>query len=679
MRIPVRIVWVIVIAVEWPALASGAVEDGFHRWIFFRDKGISMSGTDGGYGRIPASSLAKRRAVRPETALFDASDRPLVPEYIAAVAGTGAVIRVHSRWLNAVSVLADADQLERIRGLDFVSRDRPVAFHLLEPRLDAPPGETLLFRSASADADYGPGFEQAEIVRIPPVHDIGLTGKGVIIGMLDDGFQYRDHPAFKRLDIVAEHDFYDGNDVTSPETGDDPRQGAHGTGTLSVIGGFDPGELIGPAYGASYALAKTEWIPFEKKLEEDKWVAGLEWLVDTVGVDIVSSSLGYDRFPDEESDPGYDYADMNGRTCVTTVAADMAVSRGVVVVNSAGNEFDRAWHYISSPADGDSVIAVGAVNRQGTHAYFSSCGPTSDGRIKPDVSAFGNSAYHALAGGGYGYSNGTSYACPMVAGICALMLEAHPGLTPAEVMEALKMTASQADRPDTLLGWGIADAYEAVFWTGPVFRDLSAVTDASDGSVSIQFRVYTRSGNAPLSAEAVIWLDGDPAPRRFPAVPAGGEPGGLFTVVMPETNAPEKIRFYLSAVDIESRSGVSPLRAPDSLYAMSDWMRGGPAEGGRDFTLRRSYPNPFSDRTTIECDVLRTGRIDLDIVDGLGRRVKRFAPLGSSAGRIRLEWDGKDANGRPLSSGLYFLTARSRTTVRTLKLLYFQEGRAVSH
>jgi hypothetical protein len=125
MRIPVRIVWVIVIAVEWPALASGAVEDGFHRWIFFRDKGISMSGTDGGYGRIPASSLAKRRAVRPETALFDASDRPLVPEYIAAVAGTGAVIRVHSRWLNAVSVLADADQLERIRGLDFVSRDRP--------------------------------------------------------------------------------------------------------------------------------------------------------------------------------------------------------------------------------------------------------------------------------------------------------------------------------------------------------------------------------------------------------------------------------------------------------------------------------------------------------------------------------------------------------------------------
>ncbi len=664
----------LLIAFVWPALSWSAEDGRMHRWIFFCDKGTVLSRADRETIRLPERSLARRRAVRPERDLTDASDLPLAPEYLEAVAATGAVIRTHSRWLNAVSVRADAGQIEQIRRLPFVLRDQPVAVSGREPGPERTPPGTRLARSSSSGMDYGPGFEQAEMVRVPELHAIGLSGKGVIIGMLDDGFQVRGHPAFKRLQIAAEHDFYDGNDNTAPETGDDPRQGGHGTGTLSVIGGYEPGELIGPAYGAAFALAKTEWIPFEKKLEEDKWVAGIEWLVDTVGVDIVSSSLGYDRFPDEASGPEYTYADMNGNTCVTTVAADMAVSRGVVVVNSAGNEFDRSWHYISSPADGDSVIAVGAVNRTRAHAYFSSCGPTSDGRIKPDVAAFGNSAYHATAGGGYGWSNGTSYACPMVAGICGLMLEAHPGMTPAEVIEALRRSASQADNPDTLLGWGVADAYEAVFWTGPVFRDFSSVTDASDGSVTIRFRVFTRTGNAPLSAEASVWMAGDTAPRTIQAVPAEGEPAGRFFVVLPETDHPERIRFSLSATDDESRRGLSPLRAPDSLHALSSWMNGGPAQGGGDFRLIGAFPNPFSAQTTVEYDVLNPGRIDLEIVDCLGRRIRTFPAAGAAAGRIRMQWDGKDSEARPLPSGLYLLTARSGNTFQTLKLLYFQEG-----
>lgn len=664
----------LMIAFAWPVLSWGAEDGHAHRWVFFSDRGTVLSRADRGTIRLPERVLARRRAVRPGHSLTDASDLPLAPEYLEAVAATGAVIRTRSRWLNAVSVLADAGQIERIRRLRFVLRVQPVAVSGREPGPESTSPGTRLARSSSSGMDYGSGFEQAEMVRVPELHAMGLSGKGVVIGMLDDGFQYRGHPAFKGLQVAAERDFYDGNDNTAPETGDDPRQGGHGTGTLSVIGGYDPGELIGPAYGAAFALAKTEWIPFEKKLEEDKWVAGIEWLVDTVGVDIVSSSLGYDRFPDEESGPEYTYADMDGNTCVTTVAADMAVSRGVVVVNSAGNEFDRSWHYISSPADGDSVIAVGAVNRMRAHAYFSSCGPTSDGRIKPDVSAFGNSAYHATADGGYGWSNGTSYACPMVAGICGLMLEAHPGMTPAEVIEALKRTASQADSPDTLLGWGIADAYEAVFWTGPVFRDFSSVTDASDGSVSIRFRVFTRSGNAPLSAEASVWIDRDSAPVILPAVPMDGDPSGRFSVVLPETDHPERIRFFLSATDDASRRGQSPLRAPDSLHALASWMNGGPVSGGDDFSLTGAYPNPFSGRTTVECDVRRTGRVDLVIVDCLGRRVRAFTAAAAAAGRLRVQWDGKDGGGRPLPSGLYLLTVRSGNTVRTLKLLYFQVG-----
>lgn len=672
MRMSGRLIWLMA-ALAWPALSWGAEDGRMHRWIFFRDKGTVRCRTDRQTIRLPERSLARRRAVRPGHALTDASDLPLFPEYLRAVEATGAKIRTHSRWLNAVSVLADAGGMERIRRLPFVLRDQPVAVSGREPGPAMPPDGRLL-RSSSAGPDYGAGFEQVEMVRVPELHALGLSGKGVVIGMLDDGFQHRGHPAFKRLKIIAERDFYDGNNVTSPESGDDPRQGSHGTGTLSVLGGYDPGELIGPAYDAAFALAKTEWIPFEKKLEEDKWVAGIEWLVDTVGVDIVSSSLGYDLFPDEESGPAYSYSDMNGNTCVTTIAADMAVSRGVVVVNSAGNEFDRPWHYISSPADGDSVIAVGAVNRMRTHAYFSSCGPTADGRIKPDVSAFGNSAYHATAGGGYGWSNGTSYACPVVAGICGLMLEAHPGMTPAEVIEALRRTASQADRPDTLLGWGIADAYEAVFWTGPVFRDFSAVTDASDASVSIRFRVLTRSGNAPLSAEASVWLEGDTAPRTLPAVSIAGEPPGQFTVALPDGDHPERIRFCLYATDDESRQGRSPLRAPDSLHALSSWINGGQIAGSGDFSLTHAYPNPFSVHTTLECNVREPGRIDLEIIDCLGRRVRTFPSIGTAAGIIRMQWDGKDRNGSKVPSGLYLLKARSKASVRTLKLLYFQEG-----
>jgi serine protease AprX len=660
------------------AVPSSGAEDGSHYWIFFRDKGSVSIESAGPLNRIPPKALARRRIVRSAAVLFDRSDEPLASDYVAAVARTGAVIRVRSRWLNAVSVSADPVQLGRIRSLPFVLRDQPVAFGVHEPLIGTPSSLSLLSKRSSAAAlDYGAAFEQAEIVRVPAVHEMGLTGKGVVIGMLDDGFEYRGHPAFKNLTVVAEHDFYDGNGNTSPENGDDPKQGAHGTGTLSVIGGYDPGELVGPAYGASFALAKTEWIPFEKRLEEDKWVAGLEWLVDTVGVDIVSSSLGYDRFPDDESDPGYTYADMNGRTCVTTLAAERAVSRGVVVVNSAGNEFDRPWHFISSPADGDSVIAVGAVNLLEEHAYFSSCGPTSDGRIKPDVSALGLSAYHATAGGGYAFSNGTSYSCPMVAGICALMLEAHPGMSPAEVIDALKETASRADHPDTLLGWGIADAYEAVFRSGPVFRNFSALTDASDGSVSIRFRVFTRSGSAPESAEASVWLPGDLLPRRIPATLISSEWGSLYTVDLPATEAPERIRFYLAVTDDASVTSLSPRRAPDSLYTLSEWMQSSESGEGADFSLSRAYPNPFTGRTFIECNVRRSCRIELEVIDCVGRRVYRFPSVGSTQGRTLLEWNGRDAGGRPVPTGLYLVTARSGRTVRTLKLLYFQEGRTV--
>src|SRR3972149_7654738 len=208
--------------------------------------------------------------------------------------------------------------------------------------------------------------------------------------MLDAGFRWRSHNALDSLRVLAEYDFIFHDSVSANESNDVPDQDSHGTATLSTIGGFEPGQLIGPAYGASFILGKTEYIPTETQIEEDNWVAGIEWM-ESKGVDVVSSSLGYTTVDDGS---GYKYSrgDFNGRTAVTTKAAVMAARRGVVVVNSMGNSGNPVGSIIA-PADADSIIAAGAVNYSGVLASFSSVGPTNDGRIKPDVVGPGVSIY----------------------------------------------------------------------------------------------------------------------------------------------------------------------------------------------------------------------------------------------------------------------------------------------
>jgi subtilisin family serine protease len=288
---------------------------------------------------------------------------------------------------------------------------------------------------------------------------MGYSGAGVVLAMLDTGF-YKDHEAFADAiadgRLLAEWDFINDDGNTQNESGDDLFQHFHGTATWSAAGGFHEGELIGPAYGASFLLAKTEDVTGETPVEEDNWAAAAEW-ADLHGADVISSSLGYLDW--------YTYEDMDGDTAVTTIAADIAVSRGIAVCNSAGNEGNSDWYYIIAPADGDSVIAVGAVNVFGELAGFSSHGPTYDGRIKPDVLACGDGTYCAYTpetGGTYGWASGTSLSCPLVAGAAALILEARPQWSPTTVREALRNTADHASSPDNDYGWGIIDVPAAI-------------------------------------------------------------------------------------------------------------------------------------------------------------------------------------------------------------------------
>jgi subtilisin family serine protease len=309
---------------------------------------------------------------------------------------------------------------------------------------------------APSSLDYGSSLGQLDMINVITLHDVGLNGQGILIAVLDTGFNRR-HESLIHLDVVAERDFVNNDPVTENEPEDPYSQHNHGTAVLSVLAGYAPGNLIGPAWGASFALAKTEQVAVEIQQEEDDYVSALEW-ADSLGASIVSSSLGYYDW--------YTYEDMDGNTAVTTIAADIAAAHGITVITAAGNEGPLPWPGIIAPADGDSVVAVGGVESSGVIWSSSSRGPTFDGRIKPDVCAQAASVYVASAVGSTSYysGSGTSFATPLVAGAAALCLQMNPEWTPIDLRDALRSSGDHSSNPDNEYGWGIIDAHMAALY-----------------------------------------------------------------------------------------------------------------------------------------------------------------------------------------------------------------------
>lgn len=420
-------------------------------WVYFDAKpavrvvdAIAASG-------LTRPSIDRRRKVRPDQPVT-IRDLPLNSRYVRQVDRHCRRIRTRSKWLNAVSVDADWNQLQAMAELPFVTRITRVV------RRTRPPGSSSrigghLTPDASRTLDYGYAQEQMDQINAPLAHDNGYYGQGVIVLMLDTGFNL-EHEAFDSLDILAVWDFVQNDSVVANQTGDHSSQHNHGTQTFSVLGGYAPGNLIGPAFGAGFLLAKTEDYDDEFQGEEDYYVAGMEW-GDSLGAEVASNSLGYLDW--------YEYSDMDGNTAVTTNIIDYAVSIGITCVVAVGNEANGDWHYMIAPADADSVISVGSVNNDGVITYFSSRGPTHDGRIKPEVCARGyQTAMVNPDGAGYSTGNGTSFSAPLVGGAAAVVLSAHPDWTPMEIREALMMTADRSATPDTIYGYGVIDLWAAI-------------------------------------------------------------------------------------------------------------------------------------------------------------------------------------------------------------------------
>ncbi len=461
-------------------------------WIFFRDKDPAL--LKASEKAFPERTLQRRAKLLGSTQLIDDHDIPVTPRYVEALKSRGLLIISHSRWLNAVSARLSPDEKSSVERLPFVQSVRRVA-HGQTGQWTKSAG-TFANESAPYSPDYGSSYSQNAMINTPAVHQLGYSGQGVLIGMIDTGFNL-DHTALRAVHVVDDSDFVQ-NDKDVSENTEGKSTSSHGTYVLSAVAGYAPGRLIGTAFGASFLLARTENDDgIGQQAEEDHWISALEWL-EAEGADIVSSSISFfDEF--QNSSDNYGLSDLDGQTALTTRATNIAFDKGVLVFNSAGNMGQRGAGYLGTPSDGKKMIAVGAVYGDSTVAVFSSRGPTKDGRKKPDIAALGyNVKVVANDTSHYDILSGTSLSTPLCAGLAALALEANPGWNVRQLFDAVRKTSDHAGKPSSTIGYGIPNALKAVQFdpsgsSHPFLKNITAYPNPSQGAVTISFQALQTS------------------------------------------------------------------------------------------------------------------------------------------------------------------------------------------
>ena len=425
-------------------------------WVKFKDKVGSPYSISNPSAFLSAKSILRRTN---QNISLDISDIPVNQSYIDMVNATGAIVFQRSKWFNAAIVLVtNPTQLTAINNLTCVLSSALVGRHTKKDKIietTYPVSFSNKLTQRITSYNYGPSITQSSQIGVDCMHDLGFRGQNMTIAVIDAGFlQANINPVFDSLRnegrILGTRDYVEGN--TSVYEDD-----SHGAIVLSLIAGNSPGNLIGTGPKAQFWLLRTE-APAEKIIEEANWVVAVEF-ADSVGVDIATTSLGYTTF-DNAAD-NHVYADLNGRTAIASIGATMASRKGIFVLNAAGNEGDKPWLNISVPSDADSICTVGSVNGGGVHSSFSGIGPTSDGRIKPDLSTMGEGTYVCQPSGNFTGGSGTSYATPVLAGAVACLWQAHPKKTNMEILKALKATASHSITADNNYGWGIPNICEA--------------------------------------------------------------------------------------------------------------------------------------------------------------------------------------------------------------------------
>ena len=455
---------IFIISIILLSFTAGAQVAPNKYFVRFTDKNDSPYSIDN-----PSEFLSQRAIERRSNQGIpvDIFDIPVNPSYLQGVAATGAVILNPSKWLNGVSVFTDNPSvIDAITELPYVKSVTkspqpaipvtPVApsrQYLKNDIYGEGPGPDVKQGHEISVYDYGMSLNQIHMLNGDALHDMGYRGQGKVIAVLDGGFYHVNTLAvfdslWQNNQILGTRDFVNGGEVTF--------EGAtHGAMVLSLMGANYPGQLIGTAPLASFWLLVSEDVNSEYLVEEYNWVSAAEF-ADSVGADVINSSLGYTEFDDPVQN--HTYANMDGNTCLSTIGADMAAKKGILVVNSLGNSGSDAWYYLGAPSDGDSVMGIGAVDGDGNYASFSSHGPSYDGRVKPDVAAQGSFDYVVDPyGGGFTYGSGTSFSSPVLAGAATCLWQANPSFNNMQIADAIRRSASQYNSPDAELGYGIPD------------------------------------------------------------------------------------------------------------------------------------------------------------------------------------------------------------------------------
>ncbi len=651
--------------------------DKFTVYVYFKDKGPDVQK----YLSNPSSlvteqSLERRKKVLPPDALVEMEDVPLYQPYIDIAASHTLKVRNHLRWLNCVSAevtrsqISELAEISCVKNMDVVERFKKQKDEAELASLESKKQPVNTDHPLVDSLNYGTGLAQMTLIKANLVHNIGVYGQKIIVANFDAGYLNLNHEVFATLPtkIIKKKDFHTGDTVNLASH-------SHGQATFSLCAGYKPGQMISPAFMSSYILCRTEVDPTETPIEMDHWIAAAQW-VDSLGADVITSSLGYLTFDSPYT--GYTWQDMNGRTMPITLAAVHAAHVGILVSNSAGNDGSSTHNTLGGPADADSILTVGALDPSGIRASYSSVGPTTDvpPRIKPDIMAQGSSNKVATTTDYSTFGSGTSWACPMNAGVAACILSANRNLTPMQVIGIVHKFGSNSSSPNNLIGWGTLDAQQCVDSArkldnvAPVITHTQPFTTTADTSYKIFKAKITDNGIIRYSRSGE-------APRVYYRKKVGGVWGSYTSANFYYTNLDTfyfqitgsalgtTVEYYFAAQDIAlpnalcttspaGGSGINPpgSTAPGTRYTyivQTSSVINITGDVPKDFRLFNNYPNPFNPSTKIKFDIAKSEFVTLNIYDITGKLVNRAVNENLKAGTYEYIF-----NAGGLSSGIYF-------------------------
>jgi len=646
-------------------------------YVFFNDKGPNVDQyLSNPLSLVSEKSLERRKKVLPANQLVDITDVPVYQSYVNQVSNKVIKVRHELNWFNCVSVEGTKAQILDIAGLDCVAKiDLVERYKKIKENDEIVSDNAVSYNPYSPLVDsmnYGASLRQDTMIKVNKVHNNGIYGQGVVIAHFDAGYLNFNHEAFTTypMKIWKRKDFQTGDTVTLASH-------SHGQATLSLVGGYKPGSLISPAFASTFVLCRTEVDPGERWFEMDNWAAAAQWS-DSLGVDVITSSLGYlDLF--DPPDTNFSWVNMDGKTLLITNAADLAVHKGITVSNSAGNSGDNSSHNtLGGPADGDSIITIGALDPSGTKASYSSVGPTTDvpARIKPDVMTQGSSNQVATQTGYSTFGSGTSWACPMAAGVMACMLSANKDLTPIQIRGILRKFAGNTNSPNNSIGWGTIDANKSV--------DSARAMDNTPPTIQHTQPFTSTTNTSVLSFKARIFDNGiirytrtNEAPRLYSRKNTGGGFGvwtgvtktslnlDTFYFQIPASSLGTTVQYYFAAQDIAlptalmttlpvGGSGINPpgATAPTTVFQFTVGtvsVISISSDVPKEFRLFNNYPNPFNPTTDIKYDIAKSGFVSLKVYDINGKLVNELVNQMQIAGSYKARFD---ASG--FSSGIYF-------------------------